>query len=90
MDWFELLNKAKANGLEYATNGIAGGERSPQHSPLSGEWAGAISPKDVVDMAAGREGAFNEVDECELTDICDAWEDGYFSAPWPAHPADEN
>ena len=87
MDWFEQLNKAKANGLEYATNGIAAGETSPQESPLSGEWAGAPTPRDVVEMAAGP-GTFENAQEWEVTELCDAWEDGYLSAPWPL-PAGE-
>jgi hypothetical protein len=84
MDWFEQLAKAKANGREYADNGIAAGERFPQESPLSGEWAGAITPRDVVNMAAG-EGAFDNAQDFEVTDLCDAWEDGYNSAPWPEY-----
>lgn len=90
MDWFETLNKAKANGLEYANNGIAAGETSPASSPLSGEWAGSITPKDVVNMAADDDGAYDRADEFEITDLCDAWEDGYLSAEWPEPAADED
>lgn len=82
-DWFAQIAKAKANGLEYATNGIAGGEVSPEESPLSGEWAGALLPKDVVNMAAGSFTAFEAAEDFEITELCDAWEDGYLSAAWP-------
>jgi hypothetical protein len=94
MDWFEQLAEAKANGLEYATNGIAAGARSPFDTPLSGEWAGALMPRDVVNMACG-DGAYDNAQEWEVTELCDAWEDGYHSAPWPGyqpggfHPGDE-
>jgi hypothetical protein len=97
MDWFEQLAKAKSNGLEYATNGIAAGEVSPQESPLSGEWAGAITPRDVVEMSTrplsdgdvwedGRTAGpstFDGAADWEIQELCDAWEDGYNSAPWP-------
>lgn len=88
MDWFEVEAKAKANGREYADNGIAAGETSPADSPLSGEWAGALTPKDVVNMAAGSDRAFDMAQGYEVTELCDAWEDGYLSAPWP-EPAGE-
>lgn len=97
MNWFEQLAKAKANGLEYATNGIAQGERAPQESPLSGEWAGAITPRDVVEMSTsplpdgevwedGRTAGpstFDGAADWEVQELCDSWEDGYYSAPWP-------
>ena len=93
--WFALLEKAQANGREYADNGIAAGEKFPQESPLSGEWAGAIMPRDVVNMAAGRDDAIGIAKDFEVDQLCDAWEDGYNSAPWPGfqpggfHPGDE-
>ena len=85
MDWFEQVSRAKANGREYADNGIAAGETSPQESPLSGEWAGALLPRDVVEMAAGP-GTFDKAEEWEVAELCDSWEDGYNSAPWPGDP----
>jgi hypothetical protein len=87
MEWNEQLAKARSNGLEYATNGIAGGEKSPSESPLSGEWAGAVTPRDVVNMACGID-AFEIAEEWAVTELCDAWEDGYYSAQWP-EPAGE-
>lgn len=90
MDWFETLEKAKANGLEYATNGIAAGELSPAESPLSGEWAGSITPKDVVNMAASDDTAYERAEDFEITDLCDAWEDGYLSANWPEPSPEED
>lgn len=87
MDWFEMLDKAKANGLAYAVSGIEGGETMPQESPLSGEWAGAPTPKDVVEQLGGD---ISKLEHFEVEDICDHWEDGYNSAPWPERPdADE-
>lgn len=80
MDWFETLDRAKALGREYADNGIAGGDTSPEESPLSGEWAGAVTPADVVRQLGGDP---DTLEEWEVTDICDHWEDGYRSAPWP-------
>lgn len=85
MDWFAQVAKAKANGLEYAINGIAAGETDPAESPLSGEWAGSITPKDVVNMAVGSETAYDSAEDFEISELCDAWEDGYLGADWPAH-----
>jgi hypothetical protein len=82
MDWFEQLAKAKANGREYADNGIAAGEQHPQESPLSGEWAGALTPRDVVEMACGPQ-TYPIAQDWAIEELCDAWEDGYNSAPWP-------
>jgi len=87
MDWFEQLAKAKANGLEYANNGIAAGQRTPDEAPLSGEWAGSVTPRDVVNMACDAD-AFEIAEEWAVTELCDAWEDGYNAAPWP-EPAGE-
>ena len=102
MDWFEQVAKAKANGREYADNGIAAGEQVPQESPLSGEWAGALTPRDVVEMATsplpdgevwedGRTAGpstFDGAADWEIQELCDAWEDGYLSAPWPGLSVD--
>lgn len=84
-DWFEQLAKAKDNGLAYAMAGIMQGETVPQDSPLSGEWAGALTPRDVVEGAAGP-GTFENAQEWEVTELCDSWEDGYNGAPWPGDP----
>lgn len=80
MDWFETLDRAKALGSDYANNGIAGGQTAPEESPLSGEWAGAIRPVDVV---AALGGDVDALEEWEVEDILSHWEDGYHSAPWP-------
>lgn len=80
MDWYAMLDRAKALGLEYATNGIAGGETEPEESPLSGEWAGSLTPKDVVAQLGGD---IEKLEDWEVTDILDHWEDGYNSAAWP-------
>lgn len=84
--WFEMLDRAKANGRQYAENGIAGGDRQPEDSPLSGEWAGAILPKDVVSELGGD---IDTLEGWEVTDILDHWEDGYNSADWPERPDSE-
>jgi hypothetical protein len=94
MDWFEQVAKAKANGREYADNGIAAGERSPLESPLSGEWAGMLTPRDVVEMACGPQ-TYPIAQDWAVMELCDAWEGGYRSAPWPGtepggfHPGDD-
>lgn len=84
MDWFETLDKARDMGREYAQNGIAGGQTVPDESPLSGEWVGAISPRDIVqELAGGDVDAFDRLEDWESNQIVDAWESGYYSAPWP-------
>lgn len=84
--WYEMLDRAKALGGEYAANGIAAGERMPQESPLSGEWDGAITPKDVVRQLGGNP---DTLEDFELSDICDAWEDGYWQEAWPERPSED-
>lgn len=85
MDWFEMLDKAKAMGREYALNGIAGGQTIPGESPLSGEWAGAITPRDIItELAGGDAESYEVLSDWEVSDILDAWEDGYNGAPWPS------
>lgn len=81
--WFDVLDKAKALGLEYANNGIAGGETKPEESPLSGEHAGAISPRDIVEQLTGNRHMIDNLEGFEVQDILDHWEDGYNAAPWP-------
>lgn len=83
IDWFAMLDRAKALGREYADNGIAGGDTAPEESPLSGEWAGAITPKDVVAQLGGN---IETLEHFEVEDILSHWEDGYNSADWPERP----
>jgi hypothetical protein len=81
-DYYEQLDQAKALGLEYATNGIEAGEIEPIESPLSEEWADAITRLDVFKQVVGRGPTFAEL-SFEVDDLADHWEDGYNSAPWP-------
>ena len=74
--WYEMLDRAKALGLEYAKEGLKY-DTEPLESPLSGEWAGAPTPKDIVEQLGGK---YETLEDFEVTDICDAWEDGYRSA----------
>jgi hypothetical protein len=78
--WFEMLDRARALGREYADNGIAAGDTAPADAPLSGEWAGAILPKDVVEQLGGDA---SKLEDWEIDDILSSWEDGYNSAEWP-------
>lgn len=82
-DWYTMLDKAKALGREYAENGIAGGETEPEESPLSGEFADRIKPRDIIEQLSGDRKAMDGLADFEIQDILDHWEDGYNSAPWP-------
>lgn len=82
-DYYADLDRIRAAGLEYATNGIAAGETAPLDAPFSGEWAGGLTGQDVLD-AAGVDATFGELDDFEQADILDSWEDGYLSAEWPS------
>lgn len=86
--WFEILDKAKVLGREYADNGIAGGETTPEESPLSGEFADRISPRDIVEQLSGNRNMIDNLEDFEVQDILNFWEDGYNSAPWPARDSD--
>lgn len=82
--WFEMLDRAKAFGKEYAEHGIKAGDTAPLESPLNGEFADGITPRDVVTLLAGGDASkFDTLEDWEVTDICDHWEDGYNSAEWP-------
>lgn len=83
-DYYAQLDAAKAYGLEYANNGIAAGERLPEDSPLSGEWAGAITWQDIARHVAP-DVDLDKVEDFEITDLCDHWESGYLSANWPGY-----
>ena len=80
MDYFETLDAARDMGREYAENGIAAGETEPDDAPLSGEWAGALLPEDII-RALGADP--DEIEWFERVDVLDHWEDGYYSAAWP-------
>ena len=81
-DYYTDLDRIRAAGLEYATNGIASGETEP--APFSGEWADGLTGQDALDMA-GIRATFHDLEDFEQTDVLDAWEDGYFSAAWSSH-----
>lgn len=82
-DYYTDLDRIRAAGLEYATNGIAAGDTEPLDAPFSMEWAGGLIGQDVLD-AAGIDATFTDLDDFEQTDVLDSWEDGYFSAAWPS------
>jgi hypothetical protein len=79
-DYYSDLDRAKALGLEYATNGIAGGEFRPQESPLSAEWAGSLTVQDIARMLGANP---DRLEGFEFDDIASYWEDGYNSAECP-------
>lgn len=81
-DYYSELDRIKAAGLEYATNGITAGEMMPMESPFSGEWADGLTGQDVLD-AAGITARFDALEDYEQTDVLDHWESGYNSAEWP-------
>lgn len=85
MDWFAMLDRAKALGLEYALNGIAGGETAPEEHPLDSMEADRITVRDVVTELSGSADTYNGLEMFEIDDIASHWEDGYNSAPWPGN-----
>lgn len=85
-DYADQLAAAKALGAEYAANGIEAGEFRPEESPLSGEWADRITPRDIPRML-GLEVPEEDADWI-LSDFADAWEAGYLGADWPVFRGD--
>jgi hypothetical protein len=83
MSYYSDLDAAKALGREYAENGIAAGEFRPAESPLSGEWAGGPTVEDIARTLGVSDPS--KLEDFELTDIADYWEDGYNSADWPVY-----
>lgn len=81
-EYFTDLDRIRAAGLEYATNGIAAGDTMPDDAPFSGEWADGLTGQDVLD-SAGIGATFADLEDFEQVDILDAWEAGYLSAAWP-------
>lgn len=87
-EYYSDLDRLKAAGLEYATNGIAAGEMMPMESPFSGEWADGLTGQDVLDTA-GIKARFDALEDYEQDDVMDHWESGYYSAEWPGHVHNE-
>lgn len=81
-DYYTDLNKIKAAGLEYATNGISAGDRAPLDNLLSGEWSDGLTGQDLLNNA-GIDARFDNLEDYEQTDVCDYFMDGYYSADWP-------
>lgn len=82
-DYYSDLDRAKALGLVYANNGIEAGQFRPDESPLSGEWADGLTVEDIARQLGVTDPS--KLEEFELTDIADYWEDGYRSADWPVY-----
>lgn len=86
-DYYADMERAKALGLEYATNGIEAGQFRPDESPLSGEWSGTLTVADIYEQITGH--AYPDVMDDDygtiMSDLADYWEDGYNSAQWPVY-----
>lgn len=82
---------ANALGFQYAANGIAA-QQAEEESPLSGEWAGAITARDIFVSVVGRaprefpEG-FKDDEFSDVEQFADDWEDGYRAAYAAAYAA---
>ena len=71
----EQFDQASTLGTEYALQEKAGGRTEPQESPLSGEWADGIVPRDIA-----RNVGFADVDSNfgeALDELANAWENAY-------------
>jgi hypothetical protein len=94
-----VLKTAATWGQAQAVLDIRAGHRSPR-SPLSGEWAGDLTPADIYHALIGPDwdgGRPRWVDadtglpfdtEFFLTEICDAFENAYDQAEWPEQEND--
>lgn len=75
MDITAIHDKAAELGAERARDEIADGAHQEREAPLSGEWAGDPTPRDVA-----RDAGYEGEDAEEIDEIADAWENGYFDA----------
>ena len=70
----EQFDKAHQHGTEYALAQRANGATEAREAPLSGEWAGDVSPSQIArNVGWDPASADSSVDE-----LADAWERGYF------------
>lgn len=69
----EQFDHAARLGAEYALNQKASGATEPREAPLSGEWAGEPTPRDIAESVG-----FSEEDAEGISELCDAWENAYF------------
>lgn len=73
----EQFDQAHQHGTEYALREHANGATEAQESPLDGQWADAITPRDVANNV-GFTDTF--VGSDAMMELADAWERGYFDA----------
>jgi len=83
----DQLEQATKAGVEHALAEIRQGNTEPFESPLSGEWADGLSPRDVAanvgyfeDLSAPNGEAYQSGE----SGLCDHWENGY-NETWQAH-----
>lgn len=73
----EQFDQAATLGTEKALDEFASGNASAQESPLSGEWAGGLVPRDIA-FNVGFKDEDSNFGEA-LDELAEAWEQAYFS-----------
>jgi hypothetical protein len=73
--------KAQALGVAQAEAEIESGAQYPTDSPLSGEWADSLTPRDLATRVGYLDEVAGYVPEEGVSGLCDAFEAGY-SGTW--------
>ena len=82
-DYYRDLDRIKLAGREHALDHMRNGTTEPVEGLFSGEWADGLTGQDAINYAGIKECSFRDLEDYEQTDVMDAFEDGYYSAPWP-------
>ena len=82
-DYYSDLDRIKKAGHQHALDQMSNGTTEPVEGLFSGEWADGLTGQDAIDYAGIKECTFSDLEDYEQTDVMDAFEDGYNSAPWP-------
>jgi len=78
LDYFQSEDWAYALGNEYGRNQLAAGCDLEEY-PLSGEWTGGMSPRDVFAEVVGRAPDM-DTEYDDVSQFADNWDDGYRAA----------
>ena len=84
-DYYADLDRIKKAGHQHALDHMNQGMCVPEDGLFSEEWDDGplLTGQDAINYAGIKECTFSDLEYFEQTDVLDAFEDGYYSAPWP-------
>ena len=81
-DYYADLNRIKKAGHQHALDHMNQGTYVPAGGLFSGECIDSLTGQDALNYAGIKECTFSDLEYYEQTDVMDAFEAGYYSAPW--------